>query len=826
MAKKNETKNVTSSVKAKHISKEIVQSTIDDYANGLEDDVALESMDDQYEQLQNEFEQVRKCLGMYISYTETLAAMHLFSEIFHNAADEFSNGKVPFDTIVVEFDERNQTFLIRDGGRGIPLSKLKDVCMKKHISTKYERSEIMKRYAGRNGVGMKVTVALTDVFNITSNRNSVTQTIVFTDGIPEVKPVTENKKPVHGLEVSFKPSEKYLGKLFVSLDLIEDYLRRMSYLIPEGLYIKYKGIDISGKERKITYTTQGVDTAVKHLSVNLEFPPVPITIETQDFDIDFAFSYDNTIDGNLMESYCNYVHTKEGGTHETALVKALCEFFVKEAKNLDPNSKYEVTYDDCRKGLVSVVAGWHYDPGFEGQHKSKVNNADFVSVGKDCIKLALADYFKKNNGLLRRIIGILRKNVQARLETIKIKAPKSVKAKNALDFMGIAGFEDITDPNYTTAAELLIAEGVSAVGAIKNVRNRKFQAVFGVMGVVNNVDGCSLAQVMAMPVYFNLVKVLGCGIGPTFNIQNLRFKKIIIMTDSDVDGSNIASLVLSFIWKFLPELILGGYVYRGESPLYRIDTYPIRKHYKGNAWLYSKKELYGVFNTIVANNIIMGLETKKGQFVELTKNQVKEFLEINTEYLMEYNMLVSRTSGHEIVLEYAAYYRYIYGKNADKFKKAIEKQFPEVTYNILDQSLTGSYEGESISLLVDDIFDGIAKRIFNIYGQNDFFEFYYKNKNDDSPFTKTTIGQFLRSLRSSYNIKTLQRYKGLGEVEEELLFQTSINPKLRKLVRYTVSDAKKVDEMFELYHGKKKDNREARRGIAANSDISYADIDN
>jgi len=792
----------------------------------LSDDTSLESMDDVYEALQNEFEQVRKCIGMYISYTGTLAGMHLFSEIAHNAFDEHSNGKIKFDRIFITFDEKEQMFYVRDGGRGIPFSKLKEVCMKKHVSTKYERSEIMKRYAGRNGVGMKVTVALTDYFVITSYRNNVSQTIAFTDGEPIVKPVEALEKPQHGLEVIFKPSEKYLGELFVSLDMIEDYLRRMSYLIPESLTIEYNGTDLNDDHRKIEYTRQGLDSAVRYLSSAIEFPPINFEIETPNFDIEFSFSYDMTLDGTLMESYCNYVHTKEGGTHETSVIRALCEYFVKEAKNLDPNSKYEVSYDDCKKGLVAVVAGWHYDPGFEGQHKSKVNNDDFIKVGKDCIKSALADYFQRNNGTLRKIITIIRKNTQVRMEAIKIKAPSAKKIKNSMEFMNIAGFEDLTDPNYNVASEILIAEGVSAVGAVKNIRNRKFQAVFGVMGVVNNVHGCSLQQVMQMPVFYNLVKVLGCGIGPNFNIANLRFKKIIILTDSDSDGANIPSLILEFIWLFLPELILQGYVYKAISPLYKIDTYPIRKYYKGDYWLYTKKELYGVFNEIVANNVSIGIKSEDGTFVELNRQQKRNFLEINTEYLMEYDMLLARTSGHEVVLEYAAYYRFLYGKNIDKFKKAIQTRFPEVVYSEMDQALTGSYEGESISLLVDDLFDSISRRMYNLFDANAFFEFYYKNKHNNEPYTKTTIGAFFRAMRQLYDVKVLQRFKGLGEAGDELLFITTINPKVRKLIRFTARDAEQVTEMLQTFHGKKDKDREKRRSIIANTDISYADIDN
>ena len=819
--KKDSVKDTETKNSAVHMLNETMNGMSD-----LEDDSSLTSMDDVYDELQNEFDQVRKCIGMYISYMGTDAALHLFREIVHNAFDEFSSKKVPFDTVHILFDERNQLFSISDGGRGIPFAKLKNVCMKKHVSTKYDRSEIMKRFAGRNGVGMKVTVALSDLFEINSRRSTVSQSILFNDGEPEVKPIQSLKETDHGLTVKFIPSEKYLGEIHVSCDMVEDYLRRMSYLIPDDMKIALEVIHLDGKSRRITYTAKGLVPNVEHMSVNLEFAPIPLTIETPDFDLDIAFSYDKSIDGNLMESYCNYVHTTEGGTHEQAVIRAIAEYFVREAKNLDPNSKYEITFDDCKKGLVSVVAGWHYDPGFEGQHKSKVNNQDFLKLGKDCIKSALGEYFQRNNGTLRKIIGILRKNVQVRMEAAKIKGTKLAKPKNALDFMGIAGFEDITDPNYTKAAEILVAEGVSAVGALKNIRNRTFQAVYGVMGVVNNVHGMSLQQVMQIPVYSNFIKVLGCGIGPTFDITKLRFKKIIILTDSDVDGSNITSLFLNFICHFLPELIEAGYVYKAISPLYRIDTYPIKKYYKGNDWLYSKRELYDVFNDIVVNNINIGHDEGK-TFVDWSKSQKREFLKANEEYLMEFDMLIARTSGHPVVLEWAAYYRYLYGKNVDKFKKAIEKKFPEITFDVLTGSLTGSYKSESISLIIDDLFDIMAKRLNTYFCNNDHFEIRYCNKNDANPvYETTTIAQFFREMRKEFDVVVKHRFKGLGEAGDELLFITTINPKLRRLVRLTAKDMDDVKKMMELFHGKKNKDREERRNIIATSNISYADIDN
>lgn len=295
----------------------------------------------------------------------------------------------------------------------------------------------------------------------------------------------------------------------------------------------------------------------------------------------------------------------------------------------------------------------------------------------------------------------------------------------------------------------------------------------------------------------------------------------------DVDGSNITSLLLEFFFTFLPELIESGRVYKAISPLYKIDTYSIRKYYKGDYWKYSKKELYDVFNIIVINNISMGTKEKDGTFVELSKREMKHFLEINSEYLMEYDMFMARTSGHEVVLEYAAYYRYLYGKNLGKFKQAIEKKFPEVEFDVVNQTIIGSYKGDPVSLFIDDLFDSIAKRMNKLFAQNDFFEFYYKNKNDENGvYELTTIGGFFRTLKPRYNVSVSQRFKGLGEADPELLFLTTINPKFRRLVRLKVSNKDETRKMLDLFHGKKTENREGRRKIVMDSNISYADIDN
>lgn len=796
--------------------------------------------DDVYMEIDNEFEQIRTALGMYISKLGTEGALHLIKELTNNEIDEAVNPQSLDQNFEIIFDEVEQSFCTIDHSRGIPFDKMADVCMKKHTSTKFIREgEKMKEQCGRNGVGLVVTAACSSYFSMTSYRGDSEKTIEIIEGkLKDHKP-KKLKTEKYGLVVKFIPSSEYLkGDVNLETWMIQDYLRKMAYIIRDDIHIKYyefaKDIsDADYKKRKptttIKYKRLGLSENVRYLSQNIEFPPVEVSSITDDFDLELAFSYDKTTDETLVDSYCNYVNTTEGGNHEIVAQRAICEFFCREAKKLDPNSKYEVTFEDCKKGLIYVVNCKHVDPAYEGQHKTRVSNADVLKFGKKGLSDALYKYFGSNNALLRRIITYLRAVSKARMEAHKIKGVTVKKQTTFLDDNEIPMWYPLANRNYNGYKEIVIAEGDSAAIAVDNARNNMYQAVFGVMGVVNNVYGKSPAQLLAScRVFRNLDNILGCGIGEKFDITKLKYDKIIIEADADADGSNITSLVLLFFVIFMPELILQGKVYKALPPLLLLDEKSVKKWYKGSMYLFSKEEYYDVINKIISENSEVSLcEGDTTVVTPLKKKELRQWLKMNAEYVSELERLASRASCNTTILEFVCYFGILTLNDEQKFKKKIEKEFNELEYSIEDHVLSGSYKGESITLIIDRIFWRAAKKFTAILAQNSSLMIYAKNRNDDEDrFEKCTIGEYLIQMNKTFAVKINQRYKGLGESDAEILFATTLNPKIRKLIRFNIDDMNKTLEIFGMLHAKTPEARQKRRDLLNNSQISYMDLDN
>lgn len=666
--------------------------------------------------------------------------------------------------------------------------------------------------------------------------------IEFINGeLKEHKPV-KLKKPQHGLVMKFIPSSEYLkGDVNLECYQIQDYLRRMSYIMRGDLKINYyeRNKELSdkdyekGKSTHIVYKRQGLAENVKYLSQNLEFNPVEISTVSEDFDLELAFSYDKTIDDIVINSYCNYINTTEGGHHETVAQRAICDFFTREAKKLDPNSKYEVTFEDCKKGLIFCVNCKHKDPAFEGQHKSRVSNEDVLKEGKRMLTKELYNYFGANNGLLRRIIAYLRTISKIRLEAHKIKGVVTKKQTTFLDDSEIPMYYPIADRNFNGYKEIIIAEGDSAANAINGARNNKFQAIFGVQGVVPNVFGMTVQQVMATcKVFANLVNILGCGIGKDFDITKLKYDKIILMADADADGSYIDSLVLLFIVRFLPELIIQGKVYRALPPLMLLNKKNVDKWYKGSPYAYSREEYYEILNKIISQNteIAIQLEDNKNNVDVLKKKEYLKWLKMNAEYTTELNQLRARSACRVDVLEYVCYAKIVSGVNDPNeklFKQMIEKKYPEMTYNLSNHIFDGSIEKESVTLVIDSIFWKSAKRFINILVKNPTIIIHVRNKNErDGKFEQTTIGTFLKGMEDTYVIRIDQRYKGIGEMNTVVIFATTLNPKVRKLIRFNIDDMKETLNLFAKFHGRTPEMRETRRQILKDSSISFMDLDN
>ena len=299
------------------------------------------------------------------------------------------------------------------------------------------------------------------------------------------------------------------------------------------------------------------------------------------------------------------------------------------------------------------------------------------------------------------------------------------------------------------------------------------------------------------------------------------------MSDADTDGSNITSLILLFFVLFMPELIIQGKVYKALPPLLQLEDNKIKKWYKGSMLLYSKEEYYDVINRIISENTEVVLESEFGNHVEpLSKKQCRKWLKMNSEYLFNLDRLEARTACDKEVLEFVCYAK-LKSKNEEEFAKMIRKEYPEVEYDIQTNIMSGSINGKYVSLIIDKIFWKVAKSFMNELKKNESLYIYAKNRNEDHDrYDKYTIGEYLYAMNKEFPVRIYDRFKGLGESGAKALFLSALNPKVRKLIRFTVDDMDTVLETFHLLHAKNSDMRQKRRELLDNSQISYMDLDN
>ena len=784
----------------------------------------------------DEYEQIRAHTGMYISYRGMRAKRHLFKEIFNNALDECISPESPANKVEVFFNEETQEIIVSDNGRGLPLNEMFNFITKKHYSTK-DRNETKVDTAGENGVGLKITAALSDKFIATSFRGYESRTVRVIDGKPILDPIKSEKKYRTGFMVDFIPSEKYLCEtkdtaFSLKVEDLDEWLRQMSYIIPEGITMKLIG-EKRGSDLAImrTYVRQGIAADVNFMTSDAEFSPVSLVAKSDEdateFKLECAFTYDKNVDNEYVDSYCNYIHTIENGTHVEACIGAICSFLTKEARIMDPESKYPILYEDCKKGLVIAVNCEARAPMLAGQTKEKVTSETILSSGRKSITSAINAYFEDNRSLLRSIVKYLRDIAKIRMEANKIKGIDTKKPSNWVEDAAVREYYPLANRNSKGYKELFITEGDSAASVVNSVRDRNHQAIFRLLGVVENTLEQPLHKIMGVngnETLKHLVKILGCGIGSDFNIANLKWNKLIILSDSDVDGAYITSLLCAFFAKHMPDIILEERLYKAVPPLYHLSDRK-KSYYKNYEVLYDKHEYFKLFNRIVADNVEIMFVYIDGQTKELSKKDKLNWLEKNINYLYYLNNLSRKVAAPSHIVEKVCWNLILAGGSAEKFKKLIEKEFPEMIYSNSEQSLVGSYKGEFVSMIVDSLFVKIAEMFIKLLASEETFMVAMKPINDKTiDWEIMTIGSFLNVLDSKFGIDIDQRFKGVGEVEEDLLFRTVINPKLRKLYKMTIADVDSALKVIEVLHGRQF--AEERKNMIKDKEFTLEDIDN
>lgn len=530
-------------------------------------------------------EGVRLRPAMYIGSTSKTGLHHLVWEVVDNSVDEAMGGYC--DQIDVTIN-KDGSITEKDNGRGIPTEMhpvykkpaLEIVVTKLHAGGKFDKGSYAVS-GGLHGVGISVVAALSKHMKVVVRRGGKIYQQEYKIGRPlyDVKIKGECEKSDTGTEVTFYPDETIFSTTKFEFSILAARFREIAFL-NKGLKIVLKD-EATGKKEVFHYEG-GLIEFVKHANEAKEALHKPIYfIKEQDkIVVECAVQYNNGYQENVL-SFVNTINTVEGGTHvagfKTALTRAINEYAKKN------NSKSEgVTGDDVREGLTAVVSVKIPEPQFEGQTKTKLGNSEVKGIVDSVTMTALSIFFEENPTVAKRIVEKALEAQKAR--NAAKKAKDLVRRKNAFSVGGLPGKLADCSTNKTELSELFIVEGDSAGGSAKQGRNKEFQAILPLKGKILNVEKANQIKVMSSEQIANLITAIGSGIGESFDYEKLRYSKIIIMTDADVDGAHIKTLLLTFFFRFMPKLIEQGNIYVAVSPLYRV-----RK--RGDHYVYSDKEL-------------------------------------------------------------------------------------------------------------------------------------------------------------------------------------------------------------------------------------------
>ena len=542
-------------------------------------------------------EAVRKRPGMYIGSVGTKGLNHLIYEIVDNSVDEHLAGYCDKIWISLENDD---SCTIKDNGRGIPVEMHKKgvaaeriVLSTLHAGGKFDDNSY-KTSGGLHGVGSSVVNALSSRLEIKIFRNGYIHYDSYEKGVPTTDLIkgllpTIGKTKETGTMINFTPDNLIFEKVRFKEDWLKSRLHETAYLNP-GLTIYYTNNRENEFEEKVYHEPEGIVAYVRELNTakTAIHEPIYISGKNEDIEVEMALQFVDTFEENIL-GFCNNIFTSEGGTHIVGFKTKFTQMINIYARELgilkDKDSNF--TGADTRNGMSAIIAIKHRDPIFEGQTKTKLASADAAKAVSNVIGDELSRFFDRNVEIVKAIISCAEKSAKIRKAEEKARTNMLTKTKFSFDSNGKLANCESKD---ASKCEIFIVEGDSAGGSAKSARNRKYQAILPIRGKILNVEKASIDKVLANAEIKTMINTFGCGFsegyGNDFDISKLRYDKIVLLTDADVDGSHIDTLLLTFLYRFMPELIYDGHVYIAMPPLYK--AIPKR----GNEeYLYDDKEL-------------------------------------------------------------------------------------------------------------------------------------------------------------------------------------------------------------------------------------------
>jgi DNA gyrase subunit B len=777
-------------------------------------------------------EAVRKRPAMYIGSTGELGLHHLVYEVVDNSVDEALAGYCNRVDVSIHVDN---SVTVVDNGRGIPVdfhagekkSAAEVVMTKLHAGGKFD-SNSYKVSGGLHGVGVSCVNALSEELELEIWRDSKVYQQSYRRGKPVEKLLETGHTDRRGTKITFKPDSTIFDTTEFNFDTLSQRLRELSFL-NKGVLITITD-ERTEKKHEFQYSG-GISEFVKHLNKNksvLHDPPIYFEAQKDSLVLEIAIQYNDTYTENVF-SFANNINTVDGGTHLSGFRSALTRTINNygQAAGLFKDMKENLMGDDVREGLVAVVSVKLPQPQFEGQTKGKLNS-DIKGLVETFINERLNDYFEKNPGVAKKIIG---KAIEAaRAREAARKARDLTRRKGALDSASLPGKLADCQEKDPERCEIFVVEGDSAGGSAKQGRDRKYQAVLPLKGKILNVEKARYDKMLGHEEIRAMITALGTGIGKDdFDSSKLRYHKIIIMTDADVDGSHIRTLLLTFFFRQMMELIERGYVFIAQPPLFKVK--------KGKKEWYIKDEK--TLTRELMRSATEDVEVRIGKDKQLLQSrQLTTFLNHLVDYKTFSEKLEKRLRDRKLVplliesgLETKSHLAD--KKNLEKLAGKImdlgyetEIVFDE-EHSLYNLVVSGGTGNGSYRRVVDLDFISLAEfkravALTHSLEEYDAPPFVVESKSG-SRTELTSREQLLDSILSSGKKEfTIQRYKGLGEMNPAQLWETTMNAETRTLLQVRIDDAVETDEIFTVLMG---DAVEPRRKFIEDNALDVRNLD-
>ncbi len=776
-------------------------------------------------------EAVRKRPAMYIGSTTEQGLHHLVWEVVDNSVDEAMAGYCDEINVVVHDDN---SVTVVDNGRGIPVDMhatekkpaAEVVMTVLHAGGKFD-SDTYKVSGGLHGVGVSVVNALSDWLDLEIWRDGEVWEQSYACGIPKSKLTVTGKTRKTGTKITFHPDPSIFQSIVFSYDLLAQRLREYAFL-NKGLKITLQD-ERNDKSVEFRFTG-GIVEFVKHLNRGkqvLHDSPIAIEGKRDNVELEIALQYNDSYTENVF-SFANTINTVDGGTHlsgfRSALTRSINNFASSAGMLKEQKDEVSITGDDVREGLVAVVSVKLPQPQFEGQTKGKLNS-DIKGAVEQLVNEKLGEYFDKHTTVARRIIGKCIDAARAR-EAAR-KARELTRRKSAMDSGGLPGKLADCQERDPARCEVFIVEGESAGGSAKQGRERRYQAILPLKGKILNVEKARYDKMLGHEEIRAIITALGTGIGKDdFDASKLRYHKVILMTDADVDGSHIRTLLLTFFFRHMKELVERGHIYIAQPPLYRVK--------RGKMDRYIRDE--GEFSRELMKRATEDHVVKAKEGVSLEGAGLTQFLLNVQEYDQVAAKLVRRLRDRALVDLLAASdlekkSDFEDKKALDRLLKAIEKAKLKI-----EGKVAFDEEHSLNELLLSNGTGAIGKINWALASTPDYKKLRTLSRSitqsDKPPFTVTRNGDKVTKqsatevlafvLEDAKKEFAITRFKGLGEMNPEQLWETTMNAETRTLLQVKLEDVVEAEKIFTTLMG---ENVEERRKFIQDNALDVVNLD-